>query len=132
MAVRVARYHDYVRFSTPGKTVPYSVSVEAFIAYADPDEGGSGRIPLNSPKVIGVASSRGTRRCVPHVLLRTHRVLQTAPHSYQEDFYSYVSLSLNPEELRLTVKKKLGIDWDPDTVGEPLARQAAFIGIYDG
>jgi hypothetical protein len=53
-------------------------------------------------------------------------------YSYQEDFYSYATLSLDPEELRLSVKKKLGIDWDPASVGEPLARQAVFVGLYDG
>jgi hypothetical protein len=52
--------------------------------------------------------------------------------SYQEDFYAFVALSLNPEELRLTAKRKLGIDWDPASVGEPFARQAVFVGIYDG
>lgn len=39
-SVRVAGYHDYVRFSTPGGIV---------------------RVPLNSPKVIGVVNSRGER-----------------------------------------------------------------------
>lgn len=34
------RYHDFVRFSTPG---------------------GAGRVPLHAPTIIGVASSRGTR-----------------------------------------------------------------------
>ncbi|KAJ7932515.1 phosphatase 2C-like domain-containing protein [Mycena leptocephala] len=40
-----------------------------------------------------------------------------------EDFYSFATLSLEPEELRLSVKKAHGVDWDPSTV---------FIGIYDG
>ncbi|KAF8213163.1 phosphatase 2C-like domain-containing protein [Mycena galopus ATCC 62051] len=72
---------------------------------------GSGivRVPL----VIGVINSRGTR-------------------SHQEDFYSFVTLSLDPEELRLSVKKAHGVDWDPSSVGDVLARQAVFIGIYDG
>ncbi|KAI0348403.1 protein serine/threonine phosphatase 2C [Trametopsis cervina] len=89
---RIARYHDYVRFSTPG---------------------GSARIPLNNPKVIGVANSRGNR-------------------SYQEDFYTFSALSLDPEELRLTVKKFHGLDWDPSSIPAPLARQVLFVGIYDG
>ncbi|KAJ7357250.1 phosphatase 2C-like domain-containing protein [Mycena albidolilacea] len=63
--------------------------------------------------VIGVMNSRGTR-------------------SHQEDFYSFVTLSLDPEELRLSVKKAHGLDWDPSSVGDVLARQAVFIGIYDG
>ncbi|KAI0307920.1 phosphatase 2C-like domain-containing protein [Multifurca ochricompacta] len=89
---RQAFYHDYVRCATPGGTV---------------------RIPLSSPKVIGIANSRGER-------------------AYQEDFYSFATLSLNPEELRLTVSTHLGIDWDPETVGHPFSRQAVFVGIYDG
>ncbi|KAJ7103645.1 phosphatase 2C-like domain-containing protein [Mycena belliarum] len=86
------RYHDYVRALNPG--------------------GGIMRIPLASPKVIGVVSSRGNR-------------------SHQEDHSSFVTLSLDPEELRLSVKK-LGVDWDPSNVPEALSRQAVFIGIYDG
>jgi len=86
-------YHDYVRAFSPGSGVV--------------------RVPLVSPKVIGVSNSRGTR-------------------SHQEDFYSFVTLSLDPEELRLSVKKAHGVDWDPSSVGDVLARQAVFIGIYDG
>ncbi|TFK56977.1 protein serine/threonine phosphatase 2C [Heliocybe sulcata] len=85
-------YHDYVRFATPS---------------------GIGRLPLSSPKVIGVASSRGPRRS-------------------QEDFYAFSTLSLNPEELQLHVKKKLGIDWDYRKVGDAFSRQVVFVGIYDG
>ncbi|KDQ63395.1 hypothetical protein JAAARDRAFT_29424 [Jaapia argillacea MUCL 33604] len=87
-----SRYHDYVRFATPG---------------------GIGRIPLSSPKVIGTASSRGTR-------------------NYQEDFYTFSTLSLDPFELQLSLKKHYGINWDPFSVGEVFARQVVFIGIYDG
>ncbi|KAA1468275.1 protein serine/threonine phosphatase 2C [Dentipellis sp. KUC8613] len=88
----VAAYHDYVRCSTPGGII---------------------RVPLSSPKVIGVAVSRGERE-------------------HQEDFHSFATLSLNPEELRLSVKREHGIDWDPKAVGEPFASQAVMIGIYDG
>ncbi|GJE85742.1 protein serine/threonine phosphatase 2C family protein [Phanerochaete sordida] len=88
----IAQYHDYVRFHTPG---------------------GTGRIPLNNPKIIGVANSRGNR-------------------GYQEDFYSFAALSLDPEELRVSLKKYHGLDWDPKTLPEPLARQVLFVGIYDG
>ncbi|KAJ6574994.1 phosphatase 2C-like domain-containing protein [Mycena capillaripes] len=86
-------YHDYVRAFSPGSGVV--------------------RIPLVSPKVIGIMNSRGTR-------------------SHQEDFYSFATLSLDPEELRLSVKKAHGVDWDPSQVGDVLSRQAVFIGIYDG
>ena len=51
---------------------------------------------------------------------------------YQEDFHSFATLSFNPEELRATVSRHLGIDWDPESVGHPFSRQAVFVGIYDG
>ncbi|CAL1695322.1 unnamed protein product [Somion occarium] len=88
----VANYHDFIRFATPG---------------------GSGRIALRNPKIIGVASSRGNR-------------------NHQEDFYSYAALSLNPEELRLTLEKARYYDWDPSNLPPLLARQLVFVGIYDG
>jgi protein phosphatase PTC6 len=89
---KAAHYHDFVRFSTPGGVI---------------------RLPLNSPKVIGVANTRGTR-------------------AYQEDFYAFASLSLDPEELRLSVQKYHGIDWDPNSVDQASARQVVFVGLYDG
>ncbi|KAH9175475.1 protein serine/threonine phosphatase 2C [Lactarius sanguifluus] len=81
---RHALYHDYLRYATPGGTV---------------------RIPLSSPKVIGVANSRGER-------------------AYQEDFHSFATLSLDPQELRLTVSKQLGIGMG--------SRKPVYVGIYDG
>ncbi|KAJ4002429.1 phosphatase 2C-like domain-containing protein [Lentinula boryana] len=71
------------------------------------------RLPLASPKVIGTATSRGNR-------------------SHQEDFYAFSSLSLDPEELQISLKKALDIDWDPSRVGDVFSRQAVFVGIYDG
>lgn len=53
-------------------------------------------------------------------------------YSYQEDFYTFSALSLDPEELRLSVKKHHGTDWDPSSLPEALARQVLFVGIYDG
>ncbi|KZT05883.1 protein serine/threonine phosphatase 2C [Laetiporus sulphureus 93-53] len=90
---RHAEYHDYIRFSTPNDRI--------------------GRIPLRSPKVIGVASSRGER-------------------IQQEDFYAYVAVSLDPDELRLSLKKAHRIDWDTSSIPDALARQVLFVGIYDG
>jgi hypothetical protein len=46
-------------------------------------------------------------------------------------FHSFAALSLNPEELRLTVSRHLGVDWDPESVGHPFSRQAVFVGVYD-
>lgn len=53
-------------------------------------------------------------------------------YSHQEDFYGFASLSLNPEELRLSVKKAHGIDWNPSLVSDVYARQVLYAGIYDG
>lgn len=50
----------------------------------------------------------------------------------QEDFYAYVCLSLDPEELRLSLQKAHRIDWDISNVPPVLARQVLFVGIYDG
>jgi protein phosphatase PTC6 len=58
--------------------------------------------------------------------------MQASLFSHQEDFYAFSALSLNPEELRLTVKKHFSIDWDPTQVDNLVARQAIFVGIYDG
>ncbi|KAG5653598.1 hypothetical protein H0H81_012105 [Sphagnurus paluster] len=88
----LARYHDYVRLATPGGVI---------------------RVPLASPKVIGIANSRGNR-------------------SHQEDFYGFATLSLDPEELRVSVKKSHGVDWDPRKVGDAFSGQVVFVGIYDG
>lgn len=52
--------------------------------------------------------------------------------SHQEDFYAFAALSLEPEELRSSVKISLGLDWDPEIVGDVFNRQVVFIGIYDG
>lgn len=85
-------YHDFLRFSTPG---------------------GAGRIPLHSPTVVGVASSRGTR-------------------GHQEDYYAFASLLLDPEGLRAGLKRTLGVDWTPKNISDPLMRQVVFVGLYDG
>ncbi|KAF8973697.1 phosphatase 2C-like domain-containing protein [Flammula alnicola] len=82
-----------------------------YVRVASP--GGIIRVPLASPNVIGVVNSRGNR-------------------SQQEDFYGFATLSLNPDELRLSVKKAHGVDWNPDKVGDIFARQVLFVGIYDG
>ncbi|KAJ4485999.1 protein serine/threonine phosphatase 2C [Lentinula aciculospora] len=71
------------------------------------------RLPLASPKVIGTATSRGNR-------------------SHQEDFYAFAALSLDPEELEISLRKALHIEWDPSRVGDVFSRQAVFVGIYDG
>ncbi|KAG1908217.1 phosphatase 2C-like domain-containing protein [Suillus fuscotomentosus] len=86
------QYHDFVRFSTPG---------------------GAARVPLHSPTIIGVATSRGTR-------------------GHQEDYYAFASLLLDPDGLQAGLKKTLGIDWTPKNISDPLARQVVFVGLYDG
>ncbi|KAG9314268.1 phosphatase 2C-like domain-containing protein [Chiua virens] len=72
-----------------------------------------GRIPLHSPKIIGVATSRGDR-------------------GHQEDYHAIAALSLDPDGLRLSIKKAFGIDWEPENAADPIARQVVFVGLYDG
>lgn len=53
---RHAMYHDYLRYATPGnQRCPEHVLVAQLVP------GGAVRVPLSSPKVIGVANSRGER-----------------------------------------------------------------------
>jgi len=52
--------------------------------------------------------------------------------SQQEDFYAFATLAMDPEELRVSVKKAHGLDWDPRQVGDVFSGQALFVGIYDG
>lgn len=49
-----------------------------------------------------------------------------------EDFHAFHTLSLNPEELRLNVKRRHGIDWEPSKLDDLVARQVVYVGIYDG
>ncbi|TFY63446.1 hypothetical protein EVJ58_g3261 [Rhodofomes roseus] len=60
------------------------------------------------------------------------RLLSVVLRSYQEDFYACSALSLDPEELRLSLKKAHHIDWDPSALPPALARQVLFAGVYDG
>lgn len=49
-----------------------------------------------------------------------------------EDFHAVHTLSLDPEELRLHVQRRHGIDWDHSKLDPNLARQVVYIGVYDG
>ncbi|WVF68997.1 hypothetical protein IAT40_003771 [Kwoniella sp. CBS 6097] len=94
LQVQVRRVHDFVRGPTPGGTY---------------------KIPLKNPKIIGVYSSRGNRE-------------------YQEDAASVAALQVDPKELQYTLSKlKQPYQWDPSTAGSDfLAAQVAAFGIYDG
>lgn len=89
---RACFYHDYVRLST---------------------QGGVARVPLHSPNIIGVASSRGNR-------------------SHQEDYHTFASLSLDVDGLRRSIRRSLGFEWAPENPNDRVARQVVFIGLYDG
>jgi hypothetical protein len=56
LSARLAFYHDYVRYATPG-----TIQLGRRFSCSSCDLGGIVRIPLSSPKVIGVANSRGER-----------------------------------------------------------------------
>ncbi|WRT67968.1 uncharacterized protein IL334_004942 [Kwoniella shivajii] len=77
--------------------------------------GGTYKVPLNNPKIVGIYSSRGSRE-------------------YQEDAATVGSLQLRPAELRTTLTKlKSPYEWDPSSSGsEFLASQVTAFGIFDG
>ncbi|KAG8903793.1 hypothetical protein FRC00_014491, partial [Tulasnella sp. 408] len=83
-----------------------------FIRYSL-SEGRTGRISLKPPKVIGAAVSRGTR-------------------DYQEDAHTVTAVHIPPAELRHSLIRYFGLNWDPGHIGETLAGQVLFAGIYDG
>lgn len=58
-------------------------------------------------------------------------IIETSP-SHQEDYHAIAALSLDPEGLRLSIKKTIGIDWEPENPIDPIARQVVFVGLYDG
>ena len=53
-------------------------------------------------------------------------------NSYQQDFYGFATLSLDPHELQHTLRTKLKYEWDPSGLPDFIARQVHFIGLYDG
>lgn len=57
--------------------------------------------------------------------------IKTLP-SHQEDYHAIAALSLDPEGLRLSIEKTIGIDWVPENAIDPIARQVIFVGLYDG
>lgn len=122
-------YHDYTRFATPGTSSCLNDILMYRLMLTWSALGGIVRVPLNSPKILGVVSSRGNRRSVT-----TRSALHCAyrPCSHQEDHYAFATLSLPPESLAASIKKHHGVDWDASAVGEPLSREVTFVGIYDG
>ena len=129
-AIRVTQRSIMIMFVSPPQVRSCKSLLDYMFTFGH--VGGTGRIPLNNPKVIGVANSRGNRRSAQLLHSTYHSVLRLTNHSYQEDFYAFSALSLDPEELRLTLKKHHGRDWDPSALPETLARQVLFVGIYDG
>ncbi|GJJ08791.1 hypothetical protein Clacol_003010 [Clathrus columnatus] len=75
--------------------------------------GGTIRVPLHSPKVIGVSVSRGVR-------------------SYQEDGHNVSCIFIDPEELQVGLKQSHGIEWNLNKIYKDVANQVVFVGIYDG
>lgn len=58
-------------------------------------------------------------------------IVETSP-SHQEDYHAIAALSLDPEGLRRSIQKTIGIDWKPENALDPIARQVVFVGMYDG
>ncbi|WVO18090.1 hypothetical protein L204_105791 [Cryptococcus depauperatus] len=80
-----------------------------------PTDGGTYKVPLSSPKVVGSYSSRGYRE-------------------YQEDATSVHALQISPSELQISLRNlKKPVEWDPKTCGSDfLASQVGYFGIFDG
>ncbi|WVW84884.1 hypothetical protein I302_106919 [Kwoniella bestiolae CBS 10118] len=103
-----------ITFTAPRRGLGTSVrGVHDFIR--GPTPGGTYKVPLNNPKIIGVYSSRGSR-------------------PYQEDTAVVGSLQLPPSELQNTLAKlETPCEWDPASAGSDfLAGQVAAFGIFDG
>ena len=126
---RQALYHHYVRCATPGDESDLAVT------FTLPLTGYSRRRHRARPTIIPQSDryrkfSWRARVSSRHINGQASIKQQTS--RYQEDFHSFATLSFNPEELRVTVSRHLGIDWDPESVGHPFSRQAVFVGIFDG
>ncbi|KZW02601.1 protein serine/threonine phosphatase 2C [Exidia glandulosa HHB12029] len=96
------------------RSTPFSLTrrtVSDVVKYQS--QGGTVRVPLGSPKVIGIVSTRGTR-------------------DHQEDAFQAAALSLPPDELARSVSKHHDINWHPSDLPKDLASQVLFVGIYDG
>ena len=128
-----AAYHDYVRAETSSECV----SGPPRACVLKRGTGGNIRVPLNSPKVIGVANDRGNRGCVVTELFlpsppATHKAGSSGFSRHQEDYYGVAALSLDPWELQKTARKNLKEVWDPTLVSDFMSRQVLFVGVYDG
>jgi hypothetical protein len=68
---------------------------------------------------------------VSQILGENERELEVCKTKFNstEGFHSFARPSLNPEELRLTVYRLIGIDWDPESVGHLFSTQALFVDI---
>ncbi|KAF8585516.1 protein serine/threonine phosphatase 2C [Ramaria rubella] len=100
------------RRSFAASTLIHRAHYHGFVRAALPS-GGAVRIPLSSPKVIGVAVSRGTR-------------------NYQEDGHSVCCLTMDAGELQTSLLKHHHLIWEPNTTERDLGSQVLYVGIYDG
>ena len=66
------------------------------------------------------------------LLLWCPRPLTVYSLSHQEDYHTFASLSLDVDGLRRSIRKSLGFEWVPENPNDRVARQAVFIGLYDG
>jgi len=85
-------YHDYLRLSAGAHTV---------------------RLPLNSPKIIGSVTTRGTR-------------------THQEDRFRVCCIHINPAELYATWSRSAPLKWDYSSLPGELAGQVLYAGLFDG
>lgn len=65
---------------------------------------------------------------------QTYTAVNSGPSftSYQEDAHTVTAVHIPPAELRHSLIRYFGLNWDPGHIGETLAGQVLFAGIYDG
>jgi len=106
------RFHDYIR-GPAGRGEGDRDSLPVMMRDKLTEDAGTYRVPLSQPRIVGIATSRGSRET-------------------QEDAYGVHALQLAPGELKLSLEKHKR-RWDPSKAGsDTLAGQVAFFGVYDG
>lgn len=120
-------YHDYIRFHTPGQYVQTASACFALPSVASRWYGANTFAFTNGNRCCNFEGRQRVR-----FFTRTNiPIVETSP-SHQEDYHAIAALSLDPEGLRMSIQKSIGIDWEPENAIDPVARQVVFVGLYDG
>lgn len=132
-AAPTARYHDYIRFQTSGKL---KVALNYVSSQLTPACRWGRSNTASESKVYGPSKLAGQSRVCPCPRVIGFDVVAiltpSSVDSYQQDFYGFATLSLDPRELQYTLRTKLNCNWDPSGLPDFIASQVHFIGLYDG